>query len=43
MKHFFQKDHFNIVFAGNIGEAQSFKTIIDAISNIKSFPVKVTV
>ena len=40
---FFSKDHFNIVFAGNIGEAQSFKTIIDVISNIKSLPVKVTV
>ena len=42
-QEFFQKEYFNIIFAGNIGEAQSFKTIIDAISNIKSLPVKVTV
>ena len=42
-QEFFQKDFFNIIFAGNIGEAQSFKTIIKAINNIKELPVKVTV
>ena len=42
-QEFFQNKLFNIVFAGNIGEAQSFKTIIDAINNIKSLPIKVTV
>ena len=40
---FFQNKFFNIVFAGNIGEAQSFKTIIGAINNIKKLPVKVIV
>ena len=40
---FFQKNFFNIIFAGNIGEAQSFKTIIEAINNIKELPVKVIV
>ena len=39
----FQKELFNIVFAGNIGEAQSFITIIEAINNIKELPVKVIV
>ena len=42
-QEFFQNEFFNIVFAGNIGEAQSFKTIIKAINNIKELPVKVTV
>ena len=42
-KEFFQNKFFNIVFAGNIGEAQSFKTIIKAINNIKELPVKVIV
>ena len=37
-QEFFQKEFFNIVFAGNIGEAQSFKTIIEAINNIKELP-----
>ena len=40
---FFKKKFFNIVFAGNIGEAQSFKTIIDAIGLLKDFPVKIIV
>ncbi len=40
---FFKKNFFNIVFAGNIGEAQSFKTIIDAIALLKDFPVKIIV
>ena len=39
----FQKELFNIVFAGKIGEAQSFITIIEAINNIKELPVKVIV
>ena len=42
-QEFFQKEFFNIVFAGNIGEAQSFKTIIEAINNIKELPVKLIV
>ena len=42
-KEFFKKENFNIIFAGNIGEAQSFITIIEAISNIKELPIKVTV
>jgi glycosyltransferase involved in cell wall biosynthesis len=42
-QEFFQNEFFNIVFAGNIGEAQSFKTIIGAIDNIKELPVKVIV
>ena len=42
-REFFQNEFFNIVFAGNIGEAQSFKTIIGAIDNIKELPVKVIV
>jgi glycosyltransferase involved in cell wall biosynthesis len=42
-QEFFQNEFFNIVFAGNIGEAQSFKTIIEAINNIKELPVKVIV
>jgi len=42
-QEFFQNEFFNIVFAGNIGEAQSFKTIIGAINNIKELPVKVIV
>jgi glycosyltransferase involved in cell wall biosynthesis len=42
-KEFFQNDFFNIVFAGNIGEAQSFKTIIEAINKIRELPVKVIV
>ena len=42
-KKFFQKENFNIIFAGNIGEAQSFITIIEAISNIKELPIKVIV
>lgn len=41
--HFFQKDFFNIVFAGNIGEAQSFKTIIEAIDFNKMLNIKVTI
>ena len=40
---FFQNEFFNIVFAGNIGEAQSFKTIINAINNVKELPVMVIV
>ena len=40
---FFQKEYFNIIFAGNIGEAQSFITIIEAINNIKDLPIKVIV
>lgn len=40
---FFSKDHFNIIFAGNIGEAQSFITIIEAINNIKGLPIKLIV
>ena len=42
-QEFFQNEFFNIIFAGNIGEAQSFKTIIKAINNIKELPVKVIV
>ena len=42
-KEFFQKEYFNIIFAGNIGEAQSFITIVEAINNIKELPVKVIV
>ena len=40
---FFEKENFNIIFAGNIGEAQSFTTIIEAINNIKELPIKVIV
>ena len=40
---FFQKNFFNIVFAGNIGEAQSFETIIGAITLLKDLPIKVIV
>lgn len=40
---FFQNNSFNIVYAGNIGEAQSFKTIIEAINNINNLPVKVLI
>ncbi len=42
-QEFFQNEFFNIVFAGNIGEAQSFKTIIESINNIKGLNVKMTV
>ena len=42
-QEFFKKENFNIIFAGNIGEAQSFITIIEAISNIKELPIKVIV
>ena len=42
-KEFFKDSFFNIVFAGNIGEAQSFDTIIEAINNIKKLNVKVIV
>ena len=42
-REFFQNEFFNIIFAGNIGEAQSFKTIINAINNVKELPVKVIV
>ena len=42
-QEFFKKDNFNIIFAGNIGEAQSFITIIEAINNIKELPIKVNV
>jgi colanic acid biosynthesis glycosyl transferase WcaI len=42
-QEFFQNEFFNIVFAGNIGEAQSFKTIIKAINNIKDLSVNVIV
>ena len=42
-QEFFQKNFFNIIFAGNIGEAQSFITIIEAINNIKEQPIKVNV
>ena len=42
-QEFFQNKFFNIVFAGNIGEAQSFKTIIESINNIKGLNVKMTV
>tara|TARA_X000000368_G_scaffold112332_1_gene87574 strand:- start:3288 stop:4490 length:1203 start_codon:yes stop_codon:yes gene_type:complete len=40
---FFENNFFNIVFAGNIGEAQSFNTIIDAIALLKNLPVKIIV
>jgi colanic acid biosynthesis glycosyl transferase WcaI len=40
---FFEQKFFNIVFAGNIGEAQSFDTIIGAMSLLKNLPVKVIV
>lgn len=40
---FFKKEYFNIIFAGNIGEAQSFQTIIGAISLLKDKPIKVTI
>ena len=42
-QEFFQNEFLNIVFAGNIGEAQSFKTIIEAINNIKELPVKLII
>jgi len=42
-KEFFPNEFFNIVFAGNIGEAQSFQTIIEAFDNIKELPVKIIV
>ena len=42
-QEFFHKEFFNIIFAGNIGEAQSFTTIIEAINNIKEVPIKVIV
>lgn len=42
-QEFFKKDNFNIIFAGNIGEAQSFITIIEAINNIKELPIKLIV
>ena len=42
-QEFFQNQFFNIVFAGNIGEAQSFETIIDAINLLKNLPIKVIV
>lgn len=42
-QEFFKKENFNIIFAGNIGEAQSFETIIKAISNIKDLAVQVIV
>ena len=42
-QEFFQNEYFNIIFAGNIGEAQSFITIIEAINNIKELPIKVIV
>ena len=42
-QEFFKKENFNIIFAGNIGESQSFITIIEAISNIKELPIKVIV
>ncbi|MDC0486627.1 glycosyltransferase family 4 protein [Flavobacteriaceae bacterium] len=42
-QEFFQNEFFNFIFAGNIGEAQSFKTIIKAINNVKELPVKVIV
>ena len=42
-KEFFPNEFFNIVFAGNIGEAQSFRTIIEAFDNIKELPVKIIV
>jgi colanic acid biosynthesis glycosyl transferase WcaI len=40
---FFKNKFFNIVFAGNIGEAQGFKTIIDAIALLKDLPVKIII
>lgn len=40
---FFEQKFFNIVFAGNIGEAQSFDTIIGAMALLKNLPVKVIV
>jgi glycosyltransferase involved in cell wall biosynthesis len=40
---YFDTSNFNIVFAGNIGEAQSFETIIKAIGLIKDLPVKIIV
>jgi glycosyltransferase involved in cell wall biosynthesis len=42
-QEFFQNQYFNIVFAGNIGEAQSFETIIGAITLLKDLPIKVIV
>jgi glycosyltransferase involved in cell wall biosynthesis len=42
-QEFFEKEYFNIIFAGNIGEAQSFITIIEAINNIKELPIKLIV
>ena len=39
-QEFFQKEFFNIIFAGNIGEAQSFHTIIEAVHLLKNLPVK---
>jgi len=42
-QEFFEKEYFNIIFAGNIGEAQSFITIIEAINNIKKLPIKLIV
>ena len=42
-QEFFQSEFYNIIFAGNIGEAQSFKTIIEAINEIKELPLKIIV
>ena len=39
-QEFFEKEYFNIIFAGNIGEAQSFHTIIEAVHLLKNLPVK---
>ncbi len=40
---FFKDKFFNIVFAGNIGEAQSFETIIKAMVLLKDLPIKLIV
>ena len=40
---FFKDKFFNIVFAGNIGEAQSFDTIIKAMVFLKDLPIKLII
>jgi glycosyltransferase involved in cell wall biosynthesis len=39
-KEHFSENHFNIVFAGNIGEAQSFETLIKAAAVLKDFSIQ---
>lgn len=44
VKKYFSSDNLNILFAGNIGIAQSFDTIIDAVNLInKEIKIKITV